>query len=461
MTQLLKVFLVVAFICSGVNGQIITTPTPGLSANVTYVNAGANLFAAKTAATAGTTIVVGPGMYSSGATNLLKDGVNWFFFPGAVVSNWNGGTSPTGIFMNDRYGTTGPMRCTIGGNGTFIQRGGWDESDIVAMCSVSNLLSDVLIEGDQFLTSGDSSTFYIATTWEGRLTLKANIRMDSAAFPTESAGVSKAGGLWWKLGSGSFSAPLICSSGASTIYNLGDGPGDWDLNFERIRATNASAVWLEPSHIDSKTWITAKEIIGGSNAISRGTAISANGGKLYLNAQKISSFNSDGLPVILLTNGATWITAQKVTTTNVSHWLTLGSGFADIVVSEWEDNGPGLSTRPYNFLVSGGTNYIRNGRAVSKWGPGFKTTGGKSHLSGFTMNTFSTLQGSNVCLWITGGTNYVENCRFISGSLFSVSNASAGDLRIAGTGGLMANSNITATLTVRGGSFIQDAWTDQ
>ena len=72
------------------------------------------------------------------------------------------------------------------------------------------------------------------------------------------------------------------------------------------------------------------------------------------------------------------------------------------------------------------------------------------------LDTFSTLQGSNVCLWITGGTPVIRDCTFIPGSLFSASNASAGDLRVYGTGGLRAKSNITATLTVRVGTVTVD-----
>src|SRR5712671_6306916 len=58
------------------------------AANVLYVNQAQGPFktlgAAKAAAQPGDTIVVGPGTYVE--NDLLKNGVNWFFAPGALVT---------------------------------------------------------------------------------------------------------------------------------------------------------------------------------------------------------------------------------------------------------------------------------------------------------------------------------------------------------------------------------------
>ena len=441
---------------AAVGGVIGGTPI-GITARTLYANNGANLYALKTAATAGATIVVGPGLYTVGVTNLLKDQVNWFFYPGAVVSNFNGGLNFGGIFVNGQYGTVGPMTCTVAGYGTFIQVGGGDELDIAGMINVSNAASVISIQAQRLLISGDSSTFYAAAVWDAAsFTLEVHEEINGSYGLNELAGVSLSGGLWWKNGRGIMTCPRVFTGNASALYALGDGSADYDLTFERIHSTNASAVWLELTHAENKCWLSAKEIIGGSNFLSRGTAVSITGGKLYLNAQKLSSFSNIGLPVIKQTGGSSWLTAQKVTTTNVSHWFEQTGGFSDVSVLEWEDNGGGVNARPYNFLISGGTNYMRSGRALSRWGPGLKLTGGQAEWSGMKLDTFSTLQGSNVCLWITGGTPVLGNCTFIPGSLFSVSNASAGDLRVYGTGGLRAKSNITATLTVRVGTVTVD-----
>src|SRR5689334_5216224 len=102
------------------NLQIHAVP----AAHVLYVNQVEGPFttlgAAKAAAVSGDTIVVGPGTYIE--NDLLKDGVNWFFAPGAIVTysspalQANSNDILYGIF-DDR--SSGPVQCTIGGHGSF------------------------------------------------------------------------------------------------------------------------------------------------------------------------------------------------------------------------------------------------------------------------------------------------------------------------------------------------------
>lgn len=78
------------------------------------------LAAAKAAAVSGDTIFVYPGTYEE--NDLLKDGVNWHFYAGAIVT-W---TEPFGD--GDGYGifddrASGPVTCSVTGNGQFIWRG--------------------------------------------------------------------------------------------------------------------------------------------------------------------------------------------------------------------------------------------------------------------------------------------------------------------------------------------------
>src|SRR5215813_6873431 len=69
----------------------VSSPQPNAIPNapkILYVNPAegplTTLTAAKAAARSGDTIVVAPGTYLE--NDLLKDGVNWFFSPGAIVS---------------------------------------------------------------------------------------------------------------------------------------------------------------------------------------------------------------------------------------------------------------------------------------------------------------------------------------------------------------------------------------
>lgn len=74
----------------------------------------ATLTAAKRLAVSGDTIIVEPGTYNE--LDLLKDGVNWFFMPGAIVAaRVTAGSQRRAIF--DDKGAA--VVCDIGGRGTF------------------------------------------------------------------------------------------------------------------------------------------------------------------------------------------------------------------------------------------------------------------------------------------------------------------------------------------------------
>ena len=87
----------------------------GVTANASYVNEGANLYEAKLAAVAAgiSTIVVGPGTYTNGMTNLLFNG-NWHFM-GSVLRYVDTPTNTSGCgLFDDRW--TGAVTSTITGS---------------------------------------------------------------------------------------------------------------------------------------------------------------------------------------------------------------------------------------------------------------------------------------------------------------------------------------------------------
>lgn len=81
----------------------------------TWAKAKATLTAAKNAATAGTTIFVAASNYNE--NNLLKDGVNWHFYTGAIVDYT--GAGPGGILDDSANGANGAIKCRITGQGVF------------------------------------------------------------------------------------------------------------------------------------------------------------------------------------------------------------------------------------------------------------------------------------------------------------------------------------------------------
>lgn len=78
----------------------------------------ATLTAAKTAAASGDIIAVGPGTYDE--ANLAKDGVNWYFYPGAIVNSTSGAV---GIWDDSAAGANGSVNFRVDGFGEFYLSG--------------------------------------------------------------------------------------------------------------------------------------------------------------------------------------------------------------------------------------------------------------------------------------------------------------------------------------------------
>jgi hypothetical protein len=436
------------------NAQVVLLPgNPGVSQNITYVNAGTSLVAARNAATAGTTIAVGPGTYGPNETNLFKNGVNWFFYPGSIISNQY--SADVSCFDNSFEGVSGAVTSIISGDLTFIDNASTTVGNIFrgSFMTVSNPLSKIIVRASKISNpAGDSDP--------GIRHLGGGLDFDVDSFIFENGGTclywgegnEDVRGRWLNMDAGT-DAPLWCE---------GAGLGNWYLTGEvldsvRLAGGGAGAVYFKPASAQ-KLWLNVKEIRGASVAAGYGGCLTVTTGKVYLSYQKLSAIEDTATAraLIQIDSGEVWLTGQKMTVTNNQHYLAQIGGKAWIRNQHYEDAGVGSSTRLYNYIVSGGTNYFQGGRAETLWGPFFKLTAGQLQIEDATINTFSTLQGSNVCLWITGGAPVIKNSIFIPGSLFSVSNSGAGDLRVWGTGGLMAKSNITATLTVRGGSVTVD-----
>lgn len=107
----------------------------------------ATLALAKAAAASGDTIVVYPGTYNE--KDLLKNGVNWFFYPGANVTY--SGSANGGIFDDTATGANGAVTCVIAGYGTFTSTGSGTTNNIVLL---GNASSNITIYADTMQTTG-------------------------------------------------------------------------------------------------------------------------------------------------------------------------------------------------------------------------------------------------------------------------------------------------------------------
>jgi len=395
MTQLLKVFLVVAFICSGVNGQIITTPggTPGVSANVMYVNAGANLFAAKTAATAGTTIVVGPGNYNDTSTNLLKNLVNWHFMNGAIVSNLvqrPGADAWFGIF-DDRL--SGSVTCNITGDGVFIyDRSDYDLGGVPlatqGFFNLTNPASQVSIKGKQVQLfsqdlADDGSGFFAI-----RNCRKCWIDFDELIMPqaADDAVQNTGTGIYWERGDVWMRCRRLVTEGYGIWSNvlLTDMLGITnDLYYEGdlIDTISKAAIYTSMSNATHRTWARVgqlKTTSGGFGCVSV-----YDGGRIYIEAEKISH---NGIAIDLNASAATkgceaWITCQKVSSD--IRWVNATKGILYLNAQEYEDT----SAVDYGFRFTGGFTTIGPGYAKVLAGHGLVHLGGTNRIIGLTIDT--------------------------------------------------------------------------
>lgn len=412
-----------------------------------------SLRAAKAAARAGDTIYVAAGLYSgANATNLAKERVSWFFMPGSVVSN---SSSVARIFDNSGAGEPTALTWEVIGYGTFIDTGGFGPNGSAALM-VSNTASRVRLQGKRSVAANQNTGFASLSVLEA-----ASVDIDFNSL--EASGATC--GFWWDNGDVRANVGLITSdNGGPSVYCTGTGRADCYLNVGLIYSTNDTAIVFHPTVAANKMWLKVGEIMGSPTGWL--SVIEVTGGKLYLEFQKLSILSGQttsadaGLSLIGQSGGELWVRGQKWATTNGVCFIEQTAGWSEYMIPHWEDSGAGANVRPYNVRVAGGTNILAGGRALTKWGPFYKLMGGQAHLRNFTADTFTQIAPSNSVLWITGGVPVVDSCTFIPGGHFSVTNASAGDLRVYGT--LNVKSNITtATLTPRGGTVSVSTFYDR
>lgn len=434
-----------------------TGPTP-FSRNVTFVSAGANLFAAKTASPWGTTIFVGAGHYGRGVTNLLKNCVNWDFMAGAVVSNGFSG-NVCAIFDNSSQGTPGAITSIVAGAGVFIDNNGGSDGLLVnGMLNIYDSGSRIKFQCRELRNDSDNggSASHCAIFVADCSLLELDIDWVNVLSPAPPA-------VYWENGTARGRIGHINGVAGSGLYSSGAGPADWVLTVDTIFTPSSTAIYFIPTHNENKLWVKNIWTYGGSaGGIDYGAAITVWGGKLYYESQKLwGNWGgvSDTGPIIHQQGGLAWIKTMKMSITNNQDFIEQEAGYMRIECKDWEDNLVAGGTRPYCNLISGGTNEM-SGNAFTRWGPFMKLTGGQLYMERMRVNTFSQLAHSNNCLYLIGtGVPILDNCTFIPGSIFSVSNASAGDLRINGI--LNCKSNITATLTARGGTVDHDTFHDR
>lgn len=309
----------------------------------------ATLVAAKDAAASGDTIRVNPSTYVV-AANLLKNGVNWWFAPGAQV-DWTA-ASTCGIFDDSAQGANGAVTCSIGGHGRFRFAPSSLTNGARGVFYMVNASSVIDFTGDRVKNENASSgTFYI---FEGTMRATVQLSENTAGF-----------GIWWANGDSYISAKRFYSTGIAAVYSLCSTTptGKLWVNADAI-VSNASvggAVLIGDSNASAAVWIVAKEITqlgtGGSSWSVLFSTIFA--GKCYITSQKISSASTSAATIFFNTSssGVAWITTQKLTSAGGAFFIrSLGTATAWIGVSHFESVttvATGISMTGGNLTLAG------------------------------------------------------------------------------------------------------------
>jgi hypothetical protein len=431
--------------------------------------------AAKNASSAGDTIIVYPGTYTD--NDLLKNGVNYYFYAGAVIyyqqqlatgQGW-------GIFDDRSSGATTNL---IGGDGTFIYNAGTNGNtddfmflgnpDCRGGLVVTNANSIVKIEGDEF-----QATSYDAALANNTAALfVTNCRYVSAKFkriydphgitpvtmvtdfegvPVEFDAIPATTGIVWQVGEMHVECEELNESGHQYAIWLNEGIPNTGTSFYYTGNIVTGKTYMSGASSDWRSWFNVKWFNGKT---TEGVYILGSG-KHYITAEKISTDITAGQGAFInIATGATdgtnnvWLTAQKLSSPRT--WISTGQGaitFAN--VSHFEDTGAvtnGIGIDGGIFHLDGGYAKVRNGNALL-----FRS--GTAYIKNLTLDTSSANNAGNTPVLVTGNGLFLQNCVLVAPALAdSIKGTSAFNVGLYGT--TMANTakNINIT-TIAGGTL--------
>lgn len=442
-----------------------------------------SLSAAKAAAVAGDLIETG--IRTSGATNLLKNGVD-YLFKGSVLTLSNQVQNGAGLaygVLDDRG--QGPITNTVKGIKKityFAQNAAapdavtetniWNASALGAVV-ITNPASYFTLEADE-----------IEATIYGSQNFSAGVLIADCAYSSGKIGriydphinvtgysggldefdepvilINATEGLYWERGESHWTIGRIETS--SYAYYANDvGAGSdvvenmW-LNSDYIFSKNDAAVYSVGQTINYRNWLNVKEISSaGNNGITLfGTQ------RFYLFGNgKISTTKHGGIAINLDASGApeAWINSQKIVTTNGNFVLlgAVGGGFLDLTCQQFEDLGS--NGNAIGFRTESGTNNIHGGRAKIKAGKGIAHTGGRTHAKNLTLDTCTTTNTANNPVFVSADGLILENTSLIApAGVACVQSTNAQTVTVIGT--LTVNTPNSPNITFVGGTVVTNA----
>lgn len=426
------------------------------------------LTAAKAAAVSGDTIFVYPGTYAE--SNLLKNGVNWHFYDGAIVQITAAPSATASIFNDNGSAVTS----SISGRGAFIIL----STSIVAGSTggcfrLSHSGSVLRAQGKLAEFGGDNST-------SGALTIvncsSAHFEFDEILAGEISSAprrVGSANAVYWEQGEVFIRANLIRSGSAYALWGVNDSviSGSLWCYANEIITDNYQSVVIEgiansPKH---KMWVYANYIEGYTDQQTARGVVRAKNSKLYVTAQKIFARSDPDNSLAadvrycaqVETGGQFWLNCQKLTANGGWIYVSGGTLYADVLHFEDElsavgDNWESGISVTEGIVVSSGTLHLQGLVASTLNGSIVKHSGGLCHIANLKLDTSATNVVGNQPALVSASGLSLHNCVLVAPAL--ADSIYAGSAQTVGIlGNVMANKDVNANITISPlGSFTVD-----
>lgn len=393
---------------------------------------------AKTNALAGDTVIVLPGRYTN--QTLSKVGINYYFYPGAVVTNLN-----LSIFTDGNVATTN----IIAGSGDFhYYNSTFPSPDMVAISNSATRLTfkaHYVTCANNDGVSGQMSAFMVRNC--GRVDLDIDVYYDHKI--DDGAIESNCNCIFWYNGDMHANIRRCTTEFGYVAWSQG-ATDNLYYDGELARAT------LGPTFYNSgtnKMWMRVTEI--RSDASIAVSGLGGNGSKMYVTAQKII-----GNPAVLADSRTEiWVQSEKMSCIDGGgSWVQCFAGSrAYINCDHFEQEG--AMTGPGFDLYGTGTNYIRAGVICATNIPLVRWSGSKTILDGAVLDMKAgTITNAPIWAMNTNGANSsltLKNCLLISGGATnSIYATNAQTINAIGTVQITnANQNVSfnGTMVTSGG----------
>jgi hypothetical protein len=367
------------------------------------------LTAAKNAASAGDTIIVWSGTYNE--NDLLKNGVNWCFMPGARINYTSAPTTAEKAIFDDNGAA-----CTnrIYGYGEFIFSS--DQTDHTApegvagqVLQLANGASDVSIEGYRAAGGTDS----LVGTGASVLTSIYASRMHAKFERINQLSAEVGSALVWRGGNCSVTANEITATGFP-VYFIG-ASNQCDVSAIQIGSATVPAI-VNDGTASSKASVRAHRVTGGSDAANHKGNVLLRGGVTDINIDVLENTSGATFPgaAVCTEGGSHYVNIGRMVTTlggvntagfyvrSSGGWLTLDCDRFDSVGGF---HGVGVEIVGGTNLISG--KFLRHSNAIA-----FRASGSQATtLDGLAFEGFNSSGSGNTneCLLVMTNGVTVKN----------------------------------------------------